>query len=940
MNTVSVSASLKGTVNADTLNVRKEPSLTADKIQMDGTNVYVSKGDTIQILNKKNSWYYITLQFNGRTVKGYVLSDYIKTASSTTKTQKPASKPTVTPKPQKSVKKPTVTPNPQKSVSKHTVTPKPQKTASKPTITPMPAKDSSENKISESGSTISIKKNVTLNASVIVSTLNVRSGPGTKNDKVASLVKGDRITVLNQTIRDNTKWYGISGTKDGSTITGYVLSSYVKLSYAKSIQGKTLVSGCKIKSLANQSSAYLKDKKGNLLTLNSGKTVTILSEVNNAEEKWLKVSFTADKKKYTGFIQENKITFQSTVKDVKVTPTPKPTKKPSKSPTPTIKPAKVTPTPKPTIQPTRTPTKAPTKAPTPTKTPTKAPTKAPTPTKTPTKIPTPTPKVTPVTPMPSSIPISGVAKIYTQINHEMRGYVFNTSQLSVTDNISQGTILYNGGSPVVIKVGQEVTVLSATTMNGTTWYMIRFISGGQLTGYVKAEYIYIKDITTSSSLLTPTPTIAVTDNVDFETKLAQQNFPDSYKASLRQLHTLHPSWEFISYQTNMDWNTVISNENIPGKNLLPTSKGVEWKSLDIKAYDWKTDTFTVYDGKTWVTASKAAIEYYMDPRNFLTESAIFQFEFLKYQNAYQNLTGVENILKGTALYNSIYSFNDDGGALQNLSYAETFVKAAQYSGVSPYHLASRVKQEVVTGSTTLSSSVSGLYPGYEGFYNFYNIGANDSAGGGAVANGLKYAKNGGSSASDNALYMIPWTNPFRAILGGSYFLGKSYINRGQDTVYLQKFNMTSKSTFSHQYMSNVEAPFAEAKKIYNAYKSMTDSPIVFSIPVFLNMPEQQVSVPATMRNPNNWLKSLNVFDMQGNELIITPTFNQSVKSYDLIVPNAVDMINIKATQVSIKATVGVGGPLTLNVGNNEIKIPVVAENGDVANYIINIVREQ
>jgi beta-N-acetylglucosaminidase len=408
---------------------------------------------------------------------------------------------------------------------------------------------------------------------------------------------------------------------------------------------------------------------------------------------------------------------------------------------------------------------------------------------------------------------------------------------------------------------------------------------------------------------------------------------------LRILHTIYPEWEFKAFHTGLDWNTVIAQENIPGRNLLPNSKGVEWKSLESGAYNWKTDTFIVFDGSTWVTASKKAIEYYMDPRNFLTTSGIFQFELLKYQSGYQNLKGVENILKGTAMYNTRYNYVDEFGVPGSYSYAETFIKAAEYSGVSPYHLASRVKQEVVTSATTLSSSVSGTYQGYEGYYNFYNIGANDSAGGGAVANGLRYAKNGSTNAVNNSLYMIPWTSPYRSIVGGSYFLGGSYINRGQDTIYLQKFNVTPISTYYHQYMTNVEAPFAEAKKILTAYNGMADSPIIFSIPVYSNMPSTASSAPTTMFNPNNRLKSLKVLDMNGEDLMITPTFNQTEMNYYLIVPNDVEMIEITASTVSKKATVAGTGYVTLNVGTTISTISVIAENGDIANYTVNIVRE-
>jgi beta-N-acetylglucosaminidase len=329
----------------------------------------------------------------------------------------------------------------------------------------------------------------------------------------------------------------------------------------------------------------------------------------------------------------------------------------------------------------------------------------------------------------------------------------------------------------------------------------------------------------------------------------------------------------------------------------------------------------------------------MDPRNFLTTNGIFQFELLKYQDAYQNLAGVENILKGTAMYNSYFTYTDDSGVQNNMSYGQAFIEAAKYSGVSPYHLASRVKQEVVTGPNTLSNSVSGIYSGYEGLFNFYNIGANDSAGGGAVANGLKFARNGSTNAVTNLQYMIPWTSPFRSIVGGSYFIGGSYINRGQDTIYLQKFNVTSISTYYHQYMTNVEAPYAEGKKILTAYNGMAASPIVFSIPVYLNMPSAASPQPTTMFNPNNRMKSLKVVDVQGNELAITPTFDQTGYNYYLIVGNAVDVVQVSATAVSKKATISGGGTIPLNVGNNTVIVSVIAENGSIANYTINIVRE-
>ena len=251
--------------------------------------------------------------------------------------------------------------------------------------------------------------------------------------------------------------------------------------------------------------------------------------------------------------------------------------------------------------------------------------------------------------------------------------------------------------------------------------------------------------------LTPTPTQEPTitptqvpeSNESFEEKLTREGFPDSYKELLRELHKTYPYWEFEAYHTGLTWDEVMVGESPVSLNLITNSKGVEWKSLDPKAYNWKTDKFIPYDGSTWVAASQAARAYYIDPRNFLTSNGIFQFELLSYRSAYQDEAGVENVLRNTPMSHQSFSFTDDDGVVQTMTYAQAIVDAAKYSNVSPYHLASRIKQEILKSSKELSNSVSGTVAGYEGLYNFYNIGANDSTKpGGAIINGLNYALNG------------------------------------------------------------------------------------------------------------------------------------------------------------------------------------------------------
>ena len=82
-----------------------------------------------------------------------------------------------------------------------------------------------------------------------------------------------------------------------------------------------------------------------------------------------------------------------------------------------------------------------------------------------------------------------------------------------------------------------------------------------------------------------------------------------------------------------------------------------------------------------------------------------------------------------------------------------------------------------------------------------------------------------------------------------------------------------------------------------------------------------------------------MLDSQGDTIALTPTFNQTVYDYSIIVKNSIDQVQIKATAVSKKATVVGAGTYPLMVGNNEIALQVIAQNGDVANYVIHIVRE-
>lgn len=303
-----------------------------------------------------------------------------------------------------------------------------------------------------------------------------------------------------------------------------------------------------------------------------------------------------------------------------------------------------------------------------------------------------------------------------------------------------------------------------------------------------------------------------------------------YSSLLDNLLKEHPDWSFTILYTGLDWNTVIKNETTVkhGRNLVQNKSG-EWVC--------STCGDKPYDNGSWRCASAATVSYYMDPRNSLNEDYIFQFENLEWKDDTYTTSGVQKILDGTFMDGSTIKYKDSSGKTKtiNKSYAKVIMEAAEDAGISPYHLASRIVQE--QGSTG-SSTTSGTYSGYKGYYNFLNVNATGNSSSTIIKNALAYAKKKG------------WSTPEKAIKGGAEFLADGYISEGQNTLYLQKFDVDDSdgSLYSHQYMQNVSAAKTESSSILSTYREIDsdlDMTFNFLIPVFENMPTSRCPMPGT-----------------------------------------------------------------------------------------------
>lgn len=288
-----------------------------------------------------------------------------------------------------------------------------------------------------------------------------------------------------------------------------------------------------------------------------------------------------------------------------------------------------------------------------------------------------------------------------------------------------------------------------------------------------------------------------------------ENKYSGYKELIDKLKKNHPNWTFTLLYTRLDWNEVIKNEGhsdyrMRPLNLIPDSSDYP--------DDWRceVDKDKRYDNGTWVCASNKAIENKMDPRNILNEENIFQFLELKYTERAQTIDGI--------MYLTEDSF------LEGESIAKALIEAGKNANVDPYFITSRLIQEQGRDGTTLSRGYE-----YNGtiVYNPFNINATGNSSSEIIENAAKYA------------YEQGWNSIEKALIGGVDFVKNGYIDVGQNTLYLQKFDVINidGELYTNQYMQNLLAPESEAinmKAIYNASDTI-DSNLNFIIPIYENI---------------------------------------------------------------------------------------------------------
>ena len=368
---------------------------------------------------------------------------------------------------------------------------------------------------------------------------------------------------------------------------------------------------------------------------------------------------------------------------------------------------------------------------------------------------------------------------------------------------------------------KDGTNVQQYSYNGTDAQQWEILDAGNDFCYIKSKlgefYLTIDNNNASNGSNISIRNIAYSNAQKF--KLEKVNFSidnnkyPGYADKINDVLSKHPNWNIEIVYTGLTFDEVVDGEYAyRGTNLVPSSYQGEW-----------IDSTKTYDTGSWYGASRKAIAYYIDPRNFLDENNIFQFlDVNSYDGNSCNFDGIKRKVNGTYL-------ND---------YANDINQACSNTGVNPYYVIARLLQEQGNrGGATWRMNDGGKY-----YYNPFNIGAYKTQNASVTENALSYAKNHG------------WDTMEKAIEAGISFLKANWLDNYQNTLYTNKFDIDIRSgngqysgLFAHQYMGNLMAAYSEALILRSSYKDTgkLDSTFTFYIPVYESMNSTISPIPSS-----------------------------------------------------------------------------------------------
>ena len=492
---------------------------------------------------------------------------------------------------------------------------------------------------------------------------------------------------------------------------------------------------------------------------------------------------------------------------------------------------------------------------------------------------------------------------------------------------------------------------------------------------------------------------AATDN-EFEKEMTKQGFPESYKSKLRQIHSEYPKWVFKAMHTDMTWEEAIKNESIVGRNLVTRESISSWKSIEAGAYDWSNSTWATFDGSKWMAASEGIVRYYMDPRNFLDSSNIFQFLKQNYDSSTQVASGVETLVKSTFMESksmgnistiettsaaktaSGTSQGPGAGVSSNtpgvyLGLAPKYVKDANIEFKSPAGVTMEPTPAAVedTQPATQSNNTSSASstPEEKTYVDMIMSAAVQSNVNPYVLASMLIQEQGvkGTSGLISGT-TSPYEGHYNFFNIQAYHSGnQTATQRGlwwasQSGSYLRPWNSREKAIiggamyYGEKYVHagqntfylkkfNVQGsdPYKHQYMTYVEAAASEGLKLSRAYTAEMKNVKLEFYIPVYKEMPNEIAKKPEGDGSPNNKLAslsvegynISPSFNADASTYDLIVDSSVSSIKVNAGSIDSKASVSGSGTVNLSQANTQVSIEVRAENGTTRKYVINVVKK-
>lgn len=388
---------------------------------------------------------------------------------------------------------------------------------------------------------------------------------------------------------------------------------------------------------------------------------------------------------------------------------------------------------------------------------------------------------------------------------------------------SYSTVRFGKSKAILLYRGQYVRVIATEKgTDGATWYQIVFTYNGYTKmGYMRSDFV-----------------TQIGDDSAYQAYLSEQGFPKTYQPYLRALHAASGGkWTFVAYKTGLGWKKALEMESTLGVSLIHGNNDPAQRSTAPGAYDSSTGEWKQYE-PNWYAASRQTVAYYLDPRSYLADGTCIAFEQLSGGEGVTHAQ-LKKVLADCAwATDAIIDEFIRAGSKEELEKqkqvdlerlrsegktdAANSLEKVTVTGVSPIYLAVKARSEIGTSSTQNATG----YPLSDGkkYYNFFNIGA--YGGSNPNYNGILYAQSKG------------WDTSYKALLGGAWFIFRNYIEDGQDTLYLQRFNLTPQYTYAYQYATDITYAYQGGWSTYESYvkNGLANTALTFTVPILENMP--------------------------------------------------------------------------------------------------------